>query len=63
MKKKVIKEQKEKNNMKGTMLLVLDKKDKVSKSKLCEKISQRDHQLNYLLLEIMRLKTVFQQQN
>jgi hypothetical protein len=28
--------------MKGTMLLVLDKKDKVSKTKLCERISQRD---------------------
>lgn len=28
--------------MKGTMLLVLDKKDKISKAKLGERISQRD---------------------
>ena len=63
MKKKVIKEEKLKNNMKGTMLLVLDKKDKVSKAKLCERISQRDHELNYLLLEIMRQKNIFEQQN
>lgn len=34
MKKKIANEEKLKNNMKGTMLLVLDKQEKVSKSKL-----------------------------
>lgn len=50
MKKKLTTEEKVKNNMKGSMLLVLEKKDKVTKSKLCERISQRDQELNYVLL-------------
>ncbi len=62
MKKKIFSQEKLKNNMKGTMLMVLDKKDKISKAKLGERISQRDQELNYLLLEVMRTKNIFEQQ-
>ena len=50
LKKKLHPIEKTKNNMKGTMMMLLDNQEKVSKSKLHEKINSRDQELNYVLL-------------
>lgn len=36
-------EQNNKNNLKGTVIMVLDQGDKVNKSNLNNKLNQRDH--------------------
>jgi hypothetical protein len=49
--------------LKGTLLMVLDDQDKFSKNVLINRINQRDQELNFVLLQIMRMKSMFQWQN
>jgi hypothetical protein len=63
LKKKMVKEENTKNNLKGTVLMVLDDRDKFSKNVLINRINQRDQELNFVLLQIMRMKSMFQWQN
>jgi hypothetical protein len=63
LKKKMVKEENTKNNLKGTVLMVLDDQDKFSKNVLINRINQRDQELNFVLLQIMRMKSMFQWQN
>lgn len=63
LKKKMVKEENTKNNLKGTLLMVLDDQDKFSKNVLINRINQRDQELNFVLLQIMRMKSMFQWQN
>jgi hypothetical protein len=63
LKKKMVKEENNKNNLKGTVLMVLDDQDKFSKNVLINRINQRDQELNFVLLQIMRMKSMFQWQN
>lgn len=59
----MIKEENNKNNLKGTVLMVLEENDKFSKNNLISRINQRDQELNLVLLQIMRMKSLFQWQN
>lgn len=63
LKKRMVKEENNKNNLKGTVLMVLEDNDKLNKNNLVNRINQRDQELNFVLLEIMRMKSLFQWQN
>lgn len=57
------KEENNKNNLKGTVLMVLEDNDKLNKNNLINRINQRDQELNFVLLQVMRMKSMFQWQN
>ena len=59
----MVKQENNKNNLKGTVLMVLEDQDKFSKNNLINRINQRDQELNFVLLQIMRMKSMFQWQN
>ncbi len=59
----MVKEENNKNNLKGTVLMVLEDNDKLNKTNLNNRINQRDQELNFDLLQIMRMKSLFQWQN
>lgn len=43
--------------------MVLEDNDKLNKNNLINRINQRDQELNFVLLQIMRMKSIFQWQN
>lgn len=43
--------------------MVLEDNDKLNKNNLNNRINQRDQELNFVLLQIMRMKSIFQWQN
>lgn len=43
--------------------MVLEENDKLNKQNLENRLNQRDQELNFVLLQIMRMKSVFQNQN
>lgn len=49
--------------MKGTVMMVLEDKEKFNKNKLQEKLVQRDQELNYVLLEIIKMKSTLEYQS
>ena len=56
----MVKEQNNKNNLKGTVLMVLEENDKVNKNTLVNRLNQRDQELNFVLLQVIRMKSMFQ---
>jgi hypothetical protein len=44
-------------------MMVLEDNDKLNKNNLNNRINQRDQELNFVLLQIMRMKSLFQWQN
>lgn len=42
--------------------MVLEEGDKLTKNTLATRLDQRDQELNYVLLQIMRMKSIFTHQ-
>lgn len=42
--------------------MVLEDNDKLTKNTLANRLDQRDQELNYVLIQIMRMKSIFSHQ-